>query len=58
MRIYKVVFTKTDQSQPAPYYGRRTTYHELRHAESQAKSWRSRGWDAKVIQSTEFDWEE
>lgn len=58
MRMYKVVFTRTPDSGNVPYYGRKTTYKERRHAEAQAEHWRKRGWDARVIQSTEFEWEE
>lgn len=58
MRIYKVIFEATDQSGAVPYNGRRTTYHERRYAEAQADHWRAQGWNARVIQSTEFEWEE
>lgn len=59
MRIYKVVFTKRSDSKPLPYGKRRTIYHDRTQAEKQAEWWRTYMlWDAHVVQSTEFEWEE
>jgi hypothetical protein len=52
MRIYKVVFDKQSKRQ-IPYYGRKSVYHDKRHADAQAARY-----GGMVIQSTEFEWEE